>query len=104
MDKDFSELTEYLSQKFDKIDERFDEFDERFDELPKIFATKEDLKEALENITTKDDFNVLMSAVDAYAKKADTYFQEMVMLSHKVDRHEKWLHLVAERLGIKLEY
>jgi len=104
MDKDFSELTEYLSQKFDKIDERFDEFDERFDELPKIFATKEDLKEALENITTKDDFNVLMSAVDAYAKKADTYFQEMVMLSHKVDRHEKWLNLVAEKLGIKLEY
>lgn len=97
MDKDLSELTEYLSQKFDKIDGRFDE-------LSKIFATKEDLKEALESITTKDDFSVLMNAVDAYAKKADTYFQEMVMLSHKVDRHEKWLHLVAEKLGIKLEY
>ena len=40
----------------------------------------------------------------SYAQKADTYFQEMVALSHKVDRHEKWLHEVAEKLGIKLKY
>ena len=52
----------------------------------------------------KSDVSNLLNAVDAYAKKADVYFQEMVMLSHKVDRHEKWLHLVAEKLGIKLEY
>lgn len=78
--------------------------DEDIQKLIGVFATKEDLKEALENITTKDDFNILMSAVDAYAKRADTYFQEMVMLSHKVDRHEKWFHLIADRLGIKLEY
>jgi len=45
-----------------------------------------------------------MTAIDAYAKKADAYFEEMVALSHKVDRHEKWLHQVAEKLGIKLEY
>ena len=77
---------------------------EDIQKLIEVFATKEDLKEALGNLTTKDDFNVLLNAVDAYAKKADTYFQEMVMLSHKVDRHEKWLHLVAEKLGIKLEY
>lgn len=54
---------------------------EDIQKLIEVFATKEDLKEALENITTKDDFNILMNAVDAYAKKADAYFQEMVMLS-----------------------
>lgn len=37
----------------------------------------------------KKDFVNLQTSVDAYAKKADTYFQEMVMLAHKVDRHEK---------------
>ena len=78
MDKDYSELIEYLDQKFTSIDNRFDEM--------------------------KADFNNLQSAVDAYAKKADAYFQEMVMLSHKVDRHEKWFHQIAEKLGIKLEY
>jgi len=26
------------------------------------------------------------------------------MLSHKVDRHEKWIKQLADKLGIKLEY
>lgn len=84
MNQDSKELIEYLSQRFDKIDSAVDY-----------------LKE---NKADKSDVNNLMNAVDAYAKKADTYFQEMVMLSHKIDRHEKWFHLVAEKLGIKLEY
>jgi len=37
-------------------------------------------------------------------KKADTFFEEMVALSHKVDRHEKGFHQIADKLGIKLEY
>ncbi len=78
MDKDLSELVQYLDDKFVGIDKRFDEM--------------------------KRDFVDLQTSVDTYAKKADTYFQEMVMLSHKIDRHEKWFHLVAEKLGIKLEY
>lgn len=69
-----------------------------------VFATKDDLKEAVGNLTTKDDFNNLQTAIDAYAKKADTYFQEMVMLTHKVDRLEKWIQQLAEKIGMKLEH
>ncbi len=39
-----------------------------------IFATKEDLEEAVKDIPTKEDFNKLLTAIDSYAKKADTYF------------------------------
>ena len=78
MDKDFGELITYLDQKFTRIDERFD--------------------------GVKKDFIDLQTSVDSYAKRADAYFQEMVALSHKVDRHEKWIQQLAEKLGIKLEY
>ena len=77
MNQDFSELVKYLDQKFIRIDKRFDE--------------------------VKGDFVNLQTSVDAYAKKADTYFQEMVMLAHKVDKLEKWVHELAEKVGIKLE-
>ena len=63
MNQDFSELVKYLDEKFIRIDKRFDE--------------------------VKDDFVNLQTSVDTYAKKADTYFQEMVMLARKVDRLEK---------------
>ncbi len=84
MNQDFSELIEYLDEKFINIDEKL-----------------EDLRL---NKADKSDVDNLLKAIDVYAKKADAYFQEMVMLAHKVDRHEKWIQQIAEKLGMKLEY
>lgn len=67
-----------------------------------VFSTKEDFATFQEEM--RKGFSDMLTSVDAYAQKADTYFQEMVMLSHKVDRHEKWFQQIAEKLGIKLEY
>jgi len=78
--------------------------DKDIQKLIEVFATKDDLGKATENLVTKEDFNKMMSAIDNYANKADTYFQEMVALSHKVDRHEKWFQQIADKLGLKLEY
>lgn len=106
MDKDSSELIEYLDGKFQKVANKEDLENFATKEDLENFATKEDLERGLEKMKDeiKVDFADLQTSVDAYAKKADTYFQEMVLLSHKVDRHEKWFHQVAEKLGIKLEY
>ena len=49
------------------------------------------------------NFNQLQEAVDDYAKKADTYFQEMVMLAHKVDRLERWILQIAGKVGLHLK-
>jgi len=78
--------------------------DKDIKKMIEVFATKKDL----EDFVTKDEFRKaisgLHSAIDAYAKKVDDFAQEMVMLAHKVDRHEQWLHQIADKLGIKLEY
>jgi uncharacterized coiled-coil DUF342 family protein len=71
-------LLGYMEKRFGEMTHRFDQVDQRL--------------------------NDLQGAVDAYAKRADAYFQEMVALSHKVERHERWLHQIAERLGVKLDY
>lgn len=77
---------------------------EDIQKLAEVFATKDEIKEMIGALSTKEDFNNLQISVDAYAVKADKYFQEMVMLAHKVDRHEKWLQQIAEKLGLKLEH
>ena len=105
MEKDFSELVEYLDGKFSNIDQKFGKIDQKFDKIDQRFF---DIGSKIENLqetkADKDDINNLMDAVDSYAKKADAYFQEMVALTHKVDRHEKWLLQIADKLGLKLEY
>ena len=95
-----------VDKRFDGVDKRFLEIDKRFDDVDKRFLEIDkrfdDVDKRFDEI--KDDFVDLQTSIDAYANKADTYFQEMVVLSHKVDRHEKWMHQIAEKLGIKLEY
>ena len=71
--------------------------------LIEVFATRADLQAAVSTLATKDDINELLNSIDGYANKADTYFQEMVMLSHKVDRHERWILQLAEKLGVTLK-
>lgn len=78
--------------------------DEDIKKLIEVFATREEMKEMVNNLVTKEEFSNLQSSVDTYAHKADNYFKEMVALTHKVDRHEKWIQQIAGRLGVKLEY
>ncbi len=78
--------------------------DKDIQKLAEVFATKEEIKEMIRPLSTKEDFNELMTSIDAYATKVDTYSQEMTMLTGKVNRHDKWLLQIAEKLGIKLEY
>ena len=70
--------------------------------IKEIFVTKDELNKRLDNIDEK--FDNLQTAIDSYAKKSDAYFQEMVMLSHKVDRQERWIQEIAEKVGMRLEY
>ncbi len=73
---EFTKLFTYMQGEFKKINERFDATDMRIDRLT--------------------------NAVDAYAKQTETYMEEMLALSHKVDRLERWILKVAEATGVKL--
>jgi uncharacterized coiled-coil DUF342 family protein len=67
-----------MQKEFKKLDARFDAQDIKIDSLT--------------------------NTVDAYVKQADTYMQEMLAISHKVDRLERWINQIAEKTGVRLTY
>ena len=67
-----------------------------------VFPTKLDFDNFKDEY--RKDFSNMQTSVDAYAHKADKYFQEMVAWSGQIKRHEKWLKEIADKIGIKLEY
>lgn len=83
-----------------------------------VLATKEDLAKVvtLDEFDTfrkevKEEFNNLGEAiqaltvsVDKLAKSVEDLHQEYVAITSKVDRHEKWIQQIAEKLNIKLEH
>jgi hypothetical protein len=67
-----------------------------------VFPTKVDFESFKDEY--KESFSDMQKSVDAYAVKADKYFQEHSMLSNKVDRHGKWIEKLSKTAKVKLEY
>ena len=80
--KDYKELVDFIAEQFTKVHVKLDQLSE--------------------NKADKSDVRELLNSVDAYAHKADTYFMEMAALGNKLDRHERWINAIAEKLGLKL--
>ena len=95
----FDEVYGKFDEVHDKMDKGFLEVDEKIKYIVSVMVTKEEISE----LPTKDDFNNLLTSVDEYAKKADTYFQEMVVTAHKMDRMERWILQLAEKVGVQLK-
>ncbi len=68
MDKDYSELIEHLDGKFSDINGEFLTIKKSLVNIEGRLTSIDEKK------ADKSDTNNLMSAVDSYAKRADTYF------------------------------
>lgn len=70
--------------------------------MEKVFPTKVEMDKRFDKV--EESFSDLQTSVDTYAKQANTYFQEMVILNNNYRRLEGWIHLVAEKVGVELKY
>jgi len=101
-DVTLNDLALMMGRGFNEVDKRFVEVHEKMDRgFQQVDARLDHVDNQIAGL--KKDFNDLQTAVDGYAKKADTYFQEMVMLAHKVDRMERWILQLAEKMGVQLK-
>ena len=96
--------------------------DKDIEKLLESLATKKDLNDLSVKLLSRDEFEVakkdikyyinglremvqdLVVSVDKLVGAIDDLKQEYTMVTAKVDRHEKWIQQIAEKLGIKLEY
>ena len=60
------------------------------DEFTKLFKyMQRELKFVRQDIAdVKDSVNIYANAVDAFAKRTEIYYQEMLVLNHQVERHD----------------
>lgn len=76
------------------------------DEFTRLFkyvsGEFDSLHKLIDLTATKEEFNRVMNAVDAYAKQTETYMQEMLVLGNKVDRSEQWILKIADATHVKL--
>ncbi len=73
--------------------------------LTSVLATKQDVQDLKEEFGgLKETVQALSVAVDRLIKAIDDLRQEYVAITSQVNRHEKWLQQIADKIGVKLEY
>lgn len=65
--------------------------DEDIKKLVQVFATKENLDEAVSVLATKADTNNILNAIDAFAKKTINFETELMAVKSAIKRHEELL-------------
>lgn len=76
--------------------------DDQFTKLYQyISQVDKKLDKVLENMAAKDDIRRLESLVDGYAAKLDTYAAEMAAMQHKIDRLERYITFLADKVGVE---
>jgi uncharacterized coiled-coil DUF342 family protein len=92
-DEDIKKLSEVLATK-KGIDRLSVEVVTNREEIQSLRQDVGGLREAIQSLIT---------SVDKLAKAVDDLRTEYAAITNQVGRHEKWLHQIAEKLGIKLE-
>ena len=81
--------------------------DKDIQKLIEVFATRAEVasKEDLLALRTEleDKMNDILTVMDAYMQKADSYMQESVITGHQLNRHERWIEELAAKAGHKLK-
>jgi predicted nuclease with TOPRIM domain len=88
----------------DRLDNLSDRVDHLIDFLHKNMVTREELKQTIEElraeVATKEELRVLARSVDAFVKLSKDYYQELTIMSARVNRIEEWIQRAALQVGI----
>ena len=95
---DYSELVDFLSEKFDH------EKQEILSGVKEALETKAD-KSDIENVRKelKSDITSVLTRINRIGNNVDDHRSEQLETRRKVDIHDKWIAKAAPKIGIKIE-
>ena len=73
---EFTRLFKYMEERFDRVDKRFDETNNRIDRI--------------------------ISSLDALAKRQEIDEEERLVKGHQLERLDRWVHQLADKIGVEL--
>jgi predicted nucleic acid-binding Zn-ribbon protein len=105
--KDFEKFSVKAIQTFatkEEINQLRKNFEKFSVKAIQTFATKEEINQLRKEVSLlKDAVENLTLSVDKLVKAVEGLRQEYLVIKFQLDRHEKWIKQIAEKLGMKLE-
>ena len=73
------------------------QFDGRFTRVEVRLGTLETEQRAI-----REDIGVILSSLDSFANRLEISDDERQVMAHQLDRPDRWVHNLADRVGVKL--
>ena len=85
-------------------DERFDKIDSQLDRITTTLVKGFDrINKTLETKASKIDMEELYKLMDKIAKQKEINDDERLVMGHQLERLDRWVHEVADKIGYKLK-
>lgn len=93
-----------LEGRFDKLEGRFDKLEGRFDKLELQMVQVLERLDVLESEqqALRNDIRSIFDMLDQIAKRQEVNDDERLVMGHQLDRLDRWVHEVANKIGHKL--
>ncbi len=86
-----------------RLDKRFEKVDKQFDRIAKVIVKGFDrIDKVLEEKADKVDLQRVFDLLDKIAKQQEIDNDERLVMGHQLDRLDRWVHDVADKIGYKL--
>lgn len=90
-------------QTITNYNDRFDKIDATLDRLTTTMIKGFDhIDKELEKKADKEDLNRLYDLMDKISKQQEIDDEERLIMGHQLDRLDRWVHEVADKIGYKL--
>jgi tetrahydromethanopterin S-methyltransferase subunit G len=76
-----------------------DEFTKLFQHLMRI---EDKLDGVIENMATKDDIRTILKRLDSIEKQLEISEAERLVMGHQLERLNRWVQALADKIGYKL--
>jgi hypothetical protein len=84
-------------------DERFDKIDTQLDRITTTLVKGFDrIDKELQKKATKEHIDQLYNLMDKIAKQQELDDDERLVMGHQLERLDRWVHEVADKIGYKL--
>lgn len=95
-----------MVQKSDSNEKRFNKIDKKLDRVIDVVTTISErvdkIDEKLETKADKKDLEDIYNLLDKIAKQQELDGDERIMIGHHLERLDRWVHELADKIDYKL--
>jgi hypothetical protein len=92
-----------MVERFDKVDAQLATINSQLDKIASVAVKGFDrIDKGLETKANKDDIRKLYDLMDKIAKQQEIDDDERLVMGHQLERLDRWVHEVADKIGYKL--